>query len=168
MIVVLLSCPCHCGTPNMAVISDWKHFSNTRCSVNTSKIIYNPFKWYLIWQKLLFQESLSHRKFVSHPCLLGFKFPKCSLLKSNIHSKVYYTEFNLAENRSQNGHFLSHSGVNDKNWTWRSHLIRLFSFSLSMEMLNLQGTSKVSLSIIYTLGSEGDHNSKTHQGNLFI
>lgn len=69
------------------------------------KMFYSPIQWHFIWQKFLFQASLSHHEFGCHPCLLGFNFPKCSLLKSNIHSKVYYTKFNLTETRSQNGHF---------------------------------------------------------------
>lgn len=104
-ISVLLRCPCHFSTPTMAVVNDWNHFSNTRCPTLVPMVVCSPFQWHFIWQKSLFQASLSHHKFGCHPCFLGFKFPKCSLLKSNIHSKVYYSKFNLTETRSQNGHF---------------------------------------------------------------
>lgn len=101
-------------------------------------VVYNPFKWYLIWHKLLFQASLSHHKFGCLPCFLGFKFPKCSLLKSNIHSKVYYTEFKLTENRSQKAppplvSVILILMVRIK--CRRSQLIRLFSFSVMMLLL---------------------------------
>lgn len=130
-------------------------------------VVYNPFKWYLIWHKLLFQASLSLHKFGCLPCFLGFKFPKCSLLKSNIHSKVYYTEFKLTVNRSQKGPIPSvililMVGIRSR----RSHLIRLFS--LSFVILFLQEIQESSLSIIYRLEREGDNNSKTHQSNKFI
>lgn len=55
----------------------------------------------MIWHKLLFQASLNYHKFGGCPCLLGFKFLECSLLKSNTCSKIDCIEFNLTENRIQ-------------------------------------------------------------------
>ena len=92
-------------------------------------VVYNPFIWYLIWHKLLFQASLSHHKFGCLPCFLGFKFPKCSLLKSSVHSKVYALNSSKLRTGARKPHSLIVLILAIRITTRRSHLIRLFTLS---------------------------------------